>query len=248
MAPPAFTPLDPRTWLAQQPLQENEHLYLIISAASEADALQALRTSVPAHPLLPIWSDTPYAAWQTVMPYVTKLEPDSAFLTWIAGNDALDWGWLAVSHCEPGEVLAHLRSLTQVRMPDGNPVFFRFWDGRFIYPLLEKLGAAAGQVLPTFDRYLINGKALQIGPRRVPAVRDWPWWDIPQEVLEMLPDENRSMHVDRLLQWLEEEHPGVHAAWSENNLKQKISRFVSRVGLSENLRDALLEDLILEQG
>lgn len=248
MAPSAFTPLDPRTWLAQQPLQENEHLYLIISAASETNALQALRTSVPAHPLLPIWSETPYASWQAVMPYVTRLEPDSAFLPWIGGNKALDWGWLAVSRCEPGEVLAHLRSLTQVRMPDGNPVFFRFWDGRFIYPLLEKLGAAAGQVLPTFDRYLINGKAVQIGPRSVPAVRDWPWWDIPQEVLDMLPDENRSMHVDRLLQWLEEERPGVHAAWSENNLKQKISRFVRRVGASQNLRDALLEELILEQG
>ncbi|WP_434673315.1 DUF4123 domain-containing protein [Pseudomonas sp. R1-15] len=246
MAPSAFTPLDPRTWLAQQPLQENEHLYLIISAASEAGALQALRTSVLAHPLLPIWSDTPYAAWQAVMPYVTKLEPDSAFLTWIAGNDALDWGWLAVSHCEPGEVLTHLRSLTQVRMPDGNPVFFRFWDGRFIYLILEELGGNAGTLLPVFERYLINGKSLETVSTKVPAAKDWPWWELSEKLLDAL--ESPSASVDSLMHWLEEERLDVYTAWPESILKLKVSHYVRHARSRDNLRKTLLDDLMLEQG
>lgn len=95
------------------------------------------------------------------MPYVTELKPNSAFLPWIAETDALDWGWLAVSRAEPNDVFEHLRSLTQVKMPDGTEVFFRFWDGWHIYPILKGLGDKAGEVLPVFERYLINGQTLE---------------------------------------------------------------------------------------
>lgn len=247
MATPTFIPLDPRTWLAQQPIQENEHLYLIISAASEVDALQALRTSVPVHPLLPIWSETPYATWQPVMPYVTKLDPGSPFLSWIAETDSLDWGWLAVSRCDPEEVLAHLRSLTQVKMPDGSEVFFRFWDGRFFHSILEGLGEAAGDMLPVFERYLINGKSLDIGPTKVPAVKDWPWWEMPKELSDKLAQQNPSALVDGLMQWLEEERLDLYSAWPTGNLRLKVSRCVRHGTARETLKATLLNALILEQ-
>jgi len=247
MAAPTFTPLDPRTWLAQQPIQENAHLYLIISAASEADALQALRTSVPVHPLLPIWSETPYGAWQPVMPYVTKLDPGSAFLSWIAETDSLDWGWLAVSRCDQEEVLAHLRSLTQVKMPDGREVFFRFWDGRFFHSILEGLGDAAGDMLPVFERYLINGKSLDIGPTKVPAVKDWPWWEMPKHLLDALSEQNPSARVENLMQWLEEEHLDLFTAWPESNLKLKVSRCVRHATNQEKVHEILLNELAREQ-
>jgi hypothetical protein len=248
MATPTLIPLDPRTWLAQQPLQENEHLYLIISAASEADALQALRASVPAHPLLPIWSDTPYATWQAVMPYLSKLDPGSAFLSWITETDSLDWGWLAVSRCDPQEVLAHLRSLTQVKMPDGSEVFFRFWDGRFIHPILERLGEAAGEMLPVFERYLINGKCLEVTARKVPAVKDWPWWEVPKSLLDTWAEQDPAILISGLMQWLEEEHSEVFLAWPKANLNLKISRFLKQVDARDNFQQTLLNDLILEQG
>lgn len=246
MTTPAFMPLDPGTWLAQQPLQENQYLYLIISAASVADALQALYSSVPAHPLLPIWSDTPYADWKAVMPYVTRLEPDSAFLPWIAENNVLDWGWLAVSRCEPDEVLAHLRSLTQVRMPDGKAVFFRFWDGRFIYPILEGLGNDAGTLLPVFERYLINGKSLQTSPAKVPAAKDWPWWEMSERLLDAQDDP--STRVESLMQWLEEERLDVYSAWPVSNLKLKVGHCVRHARPEEKLRETLLNELMREQG
>ncbi|MCW0919979.1 DUF4123 domain-containing protein [Pseudomonas atacamensis] len=241
-------PISPEDWLAQQPLQSGERLYLVVSAASDADALKTLYLTEPAAQLIPIWGGTPYSTWQPVMPYLTELKANSAFLPWIAETDALDWGWLAVSRSEPNEVFEHLRSLTQVKMPDGTEVFFRFWDGRHIYPILRGLGEKAGEVLPVFERYLINGQALEVGTRVVPKVRDWPWWEVPKGLLEGLSKDNPATLVSNLMQWLEEDRPDLYTAWPENNLKLKITRFVRRPDAPQNLKEALINHLILEQG
>ncbi|WP_375123178.1 DUF4123 domain-containing protein [Pseudomonas sp. LW8] len=240
--------ISPKDWLAQQPLQSGERLYLIISAASDADALKTLYLTEPTAQLIPIWGGTPYSTWQPVMPYLTELKANSAFLPWIAETDALDWGWLAVSRSEPNEVFEHLRSLTQVKMPDGTEVFFRFWDGRHIYPILRGLGEKAGEVLPVFERYLINGQALEVGARVVPKVKDWPWWEVPKGLLEGLSKDNPATLVSNLMQWLEEDRPDLYTAWPENNLKLKITRFVRRPDAPQNLKEALINHLILEQG
>ena len=182
------------------------------------------------------------------MPYLTELKPNSAFLPWIAETDALDWGWLATSRSAPNEVFEHLRSLTQVKMPDGTEVFFRFWDGRHIYPILRGLGEKAGEVLPMFERYLINGQALEVGTRVVPKVRDWPWWEVPKGLLDGLSKDNPATLVSNLMQWLEADRPDLYTAWPENNLKLKITRFVRRPDAPQNLKEALINHLILEQG
>jgi hypothetical protein len=240
--------ITPKDWLAQQPLQTGERLYLVISAASDSDALKNLYLTEPTAQLIPIWGGTPYSTWQPVMPYVTELKANSAFLPWIAETDALDWGWLAVSRSEPNEVFEHLRSLTQVKMPDGTEVFFRFWDGRHIYPILHGLGDKAGEVMPMFERYLINGQSLEVGTRVVPKVKDWPWWEVPKPLLDGLAKENPTTLINNLMQWLEEDRPDIYTAWPENNLKLKISRFVRRPDAPKNLKEALLNHLILEQG
>ena len=241
-------PITPKDWLAQQPLQSGERLYLVVSAASDADALKTLYLTEPTAQLIPIWGGTPYSTWPPVMPYLTELKANSAFLPWIADTDALDWGWLAVSRSEPNEVFEHLRSLTQVKMPDGTEVFFRFWDGRHIYPTLRGLGEKAGEVLPVFERYLINGQALEVGTRVVPKVKDWPWWEVPKGLLEGLSKDNPATLVSNLMQWLEEDRPDLYTAWPENNLKLKITRFVRRPDAPQNLKEALINHLILEQG
>ncbi|QQN96840.1 DUF4123 domain-containing protein [Pseudomonas sp. SW-3] len=240
--------LTPQAWLAEKPLQADERLYLIVSAANDAEALKTLYQNEPMTQATPIWGGTPYAGWQQVMPYLVELKPTSGFLQWIAETDARDWGWLAVSSSTPEVVFEHLRSLTQVRMPDGTEVFFRFWDGRHILPILEGLGDAAGEVLPVFDRYLINGKRLEVGPRVVPPAKDWPWWEVPKTLLDGLAKKNPSTLIGNLMQWLEEERPDIYAAYPESNLKLKIARFVGRPDAPQNLNEVLLNHLILEQG
>ncbi len=63
---------------------------------SDAKPLAVWQTSAAGWLPQTIWAGTAYAGWGEVMPYVGSVEPDSAFLDWIATTDAPDWGWLAV--------------------------------------------------------------------------------------------------------------------------------------------------------
>ena len=238
--------MTPKDWLAEQPLQKDERLYLIVSAASDAEPLKPFYQHDTAPQLLPIWSGTPYADWKPVMPYLAEITPNAGFLSWIAETDALDWGWLAVSTCDPDLVMEHLRSLTQVRMPDATEVFFRFWDGRHIYPILHGLGDKAGQLMPMFERYLINGQTLEIGPRALPKVKDWPWWEVPEDLLKQLAADDLSTVIDNLMQWLCEDCPELYFAFPENNLRRKVERFVRHQPNTEDMAERLAAQLTKE--
>ncbi|AZC60755.1 DUF4123 domain-containing protein [Pseudomonas chlororaphis] len=233
--------LTPQAWLAQQPLQADERLYLVISNASDADPLKDFYQTQGASSLTALWSGTPYADWQPVMPYLAELKPTSPFLDWIATTDADDWGWLAVSSCEPDVVFEHLRSLTQVKMPDGAEVFFRFWDGRHIYPILEGLGENAPQVLPIFDRYLINGRALSTGQGIVKPPKPFPWWEVSEALVKKLAEDDPSTVIDNMMQWLLEDHAELYFSFPESNLRQKVTRFVKRTPLTEENYTGLLK-------
>ncbi|WP_439854735.1 DUF4123 domain-containing protein [Pseudomonas yamanorum] len=238
--------LTPQAWLTGQPLQAGERLYLVVSAASDADALKALYQHEPTPQLKPIWEGTPYASWQPVMPYLAELKVNSDFLGWIANTDAQDWGWLAVSRSEPQTVFEHLRSLTQIKMQDGTEVFFRFWDGRHIYPIIQALGTETGEILPMFERYLINGHSLEVGPQAVPKARDWPWWEISQALLDTLIEKDHNMVVDNLMQWLGEDCPELFFAFPESNLRRKVERFVHQHPNTEDMAERLAARLTKE--
>lgn len=73
--------LTPQAWLARQPLQTDERLYLVISNASDANPLKDFYQTQGASGLTALWSGTPYADWQPVMPYLAELKPASPSLT-----------------------------------------------------------------------------------------------------------------------------------------------------------------------
>jgi hypothetical protein len=238
--------LTPKDWLAQQPLQTGERLYLVISAASDGAPLKPFYQQNAAPQLLPIWGGTPYADWLPVMPYLAEITAGTRFLEWVAETDALDWGWLAVSTSAPETVLEHLRSLTQVKMPDATEVFFRFWDGRHIYPIIEGLGASAGELLPVFQRYLINGQTLEVGIRTVPPAKQWPWWEVPQSLLDTLAQKDHTTVVENLMQWLSEDCPQLYFEFPEANLRRKVERFVRQNPNTEDMAERLAAQLTKE--
>lgn len=238
--------LKAREWLNKQTLNADRHLYVVMSNASDAKPLQAYYQQDATIAPLPIWDGTPYADWREVMPYLGELTPDSAFLDWIDSEQSDDWGWLALSPYPADTVMPYLKGLTQVRMPDASEVFFRFWDGRHLLPILKHLDAKAAELLPVFDQYLINGQSHSLALPPLTPAQPYPWWKVPAELLKQLSKEDPTALVDNLMQWLEEDVNDLYLSWPERNLRLKIEHFVRRNESSSTVQKDLLDYLIQE--
>ncbi|PYC20750.1 hypothetical protein DMX02_13565 [Pseudomonas jessenii] len=235
MQPDLLLPAD---WLAREPLKVSEQLFAVFSNASEAKPLKGWPDMAS-----PIWAETIYAEWDAVMPYVGIVAADSKFLHWVATTESRDWGWLAVSSASLEEVVAHFCSLTQVLMPGGKTVFFRFWDGRFLLPILQADEVDAAQLFPLIGRCLINGQALEISGRAQVSGRVFPWWQVPESVLAQ---QGNDVPTINALQWLSEEYPALFEAFPEAVLRCKVRRFL-QVSMSEDSsQSALLAFLLAE--
>ncbi|MBT2370644.1 DUF4123 domain-containing protein [Pseudomonas fluorescens] len=213
-----------REWLEREPLQLDEQLFAVLGSTSDCGAIAAWRQAGGGAPS-PIWAGSEYAGWQEVMPYVAVVAVDSAFLDWVDECEACDWGWLAVSTCPLQTVVEHLRGLTKVLLPEGQAVFFRFWDGAYLLPVLQALGARAGEVIPVFRRYWINGQSHEVAGAVVGVARNSPWWKVPAPVLKCLEERSTVTLVDNLLQWLEEQRSDLHAAFALTTLRHKVAYF-----------------------
>ena len=236
--------LDPHAWLAQYPLLANEQIFAVLGSASDAKPFAAWQAKAGARPPQPIWAGTAYAQWNEVMPYVGIIEPDSAFLDWVATTEASDWGWLAVSSSPQETVVAHLQSLTKVLLPEGQEVFLRFWDGGQFLPIVQKLGDEAGKVLPVFQRYLINRQPLTVATGLVTAAKTSPWWRVPVVVLEHLAAQSPQVLINNLLQWLEEQRPDLYTAFKPATLQHKVAYFARGADVSHGaLADYLASEL-----
>ena len=231
--PPDF--LKPAVWLAREPLKPSEQLFAIFSHASDARP--------PPLTSKPIWADTMYAEWDAVMPFVGIVAADSEFLDWVATTESRDWGWLAVSSASLEVVVEQYRSLTQVLMPDGKAVFFRFWDGRFLLPILHSDEVDTARLLPVISRALINGQAVDIGGGAQVSGQVFPWWEVPDSVLASAGNEVR---VGNAVQWLSEEHPALFEAFPQAILLCKIGQFFQGSTSEESSQSALLAYLLAE--
>lgn len=238
--------LSPRAWLERHPLTPSEQLFAVFGNASAAEPLKAWQRSIAAQAPSPIWADTAYAEWGAVMPYVGIVAAGSEFLDWVATTESRDWGWLAVSSA-PQEVLVdHLRSLTQALLPNGNAVFFRFWDGRYMLPILQSAQVDVAQLMPLIGRCLINGQALEIGGRDLKASRIFPWWEIPDALLEQLAAQSAATRINNLLKWLSEDRPDLYEAFSESVLRHKVAIFLETPDLPQAPKTALVDYLMAE--
>jgi hypothetical protein len=221
-----------------------EQIFAVLGAASDAKPLEAWRALAAAAAPQPVWAGTSYATWDEVMPYVGIVEPGSPFLEWAASTEATDWGWLGMSTSPLEVVVAHLQSLTKVILPDGQEVFLRFWDGAQMLPILRRLGDDMGEVLPVFQRYVINGQTLTVATGPVTAAKASPWWRVPAALLEHLAEQSPQTLVGNLLQWLEEQRPDLYTAFTSATLRHKIAYFVrSREIGHQALADYLASEL-----
>ena len=224
-----------------QPLPPGEQMFAVLGAASDANPLDAWRALASGAALHPVWAGTAYAAWDEVMPYVGIVEPGSPFLEWAASTDATDWGWLAISTYPLETVIAHLQGLTKVYLPDGQDVFLRFWDGAQFLPILQQAG---DELLPVFQRYVINGQSRTVTSGPVTAAKASPWWRVPAPLLQHLAEQSPQTLIDNLLQGLEEQRPDLHTAFLPTTLRHKVAYFTRRRDVShQGLADYLASEL-----
>ena len=224
-----------------QPLLAGEQIFAVLGAASDAKPLEAWRALAADGPLNPIWAGTAYAEWDEVMPYVGIVGPGSPFLDWAVSTQALDWGWLAVSSCPLETVVGHLQGLTKVYLPDGMDVFLRVWDGAQMLPIIEQAG---GEILPVFQRYLINGQPLSVVTGPVGVAQASPWWRVPERLLSDLAGRCPQTLIDNLLQWLQEQRPDLHTAFTPTTLRHKVAYLARNRDITpEALADYLASEL-----
>lgn len=235
----------PDVWLFSQPLSSTEQIFAIFSNASAVEPFKAWQRSLSSAPS-PIWADTIYSEWEAVMPYVGVVAADSQFLDWVATTASCDWGWLAVSSANLEAVVEHLRSLTLVKMPNGKFVFFRFWDGRYLLPILQSADVNASELLPVIRSCLINGQSVDIGGCALQTSKVFPWWEVPEPLLQHLGTEDASTLINNLMRWLSEEHPSLFEAFSESVLRRKVETFIATPGLPAGPKAELLEHLMEE--
>ncbi|VVP39889.1 DUF4123 domain-containing protein [Pseudomonas fluorescens] len=238
--------LSPHDWLERQPLQASEQLFAVFSNVSAAKPFEAWRGSMPISKANPIWADTAYAEWDAVMPFVAPIAADSGFLKWVATTASRDWGWLAVSSASQELLAEHLRSLTQVLLPNGNAVFFRFWDGRFLMSILQSAEVDSAELLPVIGRCWINGQAVETGAIAQKTSKEFPWWRVPEALLRQLGVDEATTLINNLMQWLSEQRPDVFEAFSEGVLRSKVAIFLKEPDLPPVPKEQLLAYLIEE--
>jgi len=232
-------------WLQTHPLNNTEQIFAIFSNASAAEPFKTWQRSLNSAPS-PIWADTIYSEWEAVMPYVGIVAADSEFLDWVAETESRDWGWLAVSSASLVVVVEHLRSLTQVKLPNGKSVFFRFWDGRYLLPILQSDDVKTSELLPVIGRCLINGQSVDVGGSALKTSKVFPWWEVSESLLQHLGAEDASTQINNLVRWLSEEHPSLLEAFSESVLRRKVGMFLATPDLPPGPKAELLEHLMAE--
>jgi hypothetical protein len=202
-------------------------LYAILANTNGAEGIKAYYREDGSRTPYGLYANTPYANWFEVMPVMVQLNDGSPFLRWVAETPLRNWGWLARSPLPQATLAAHLAGLTQVILPGGKEVFFRYWDGQYLPGHLDYYGDHWCDILPVFSDYWINDRAFTCPVIPDAPVQAFPWWQVPQGVLDALLDEEVLPLVLNIRQTLQQDYPDVVARWPDAILDKKIRRLLT---------------------
>lgn len=204
----------------------NMPLYAVLNNTGDSQAMKEYYVHDGSETPYGLYSGTPYESWFSVMPRIVPLSNNSPFLTWIASTQHKDWGWLARSPFPLDVIAGHLRSLTQVIMPTGETVFFRYWDGEYMVEHLRFLGDKWGQILPAFPFYWINGEYFTLQIPLKADVQTSPWWTVEQALMDKLIKSDPRNVAEQLVSQLKQYDPELYQHYPEKNLLIKAQRFI----------------------
>lgn len=228
--------------------QQGLNWYAIINGTKEKSALIDYYR-LGGHDATAIWSGTPYEDWKEVMPYIAPVDKTGDFPNWIQQEAEEDWGMLVGSHASFEQLHAHFRSLTQVWLPSGSHVFFRFYDPRFSLDVAnycdEKLRAL---VMGPARYWAVKGRFVENASPKIDVKEQaFPWWTVPETVIAQLSTDKSVLEVN-LVKGAVDTRPDITQFYPEQVLAYKASRFAQKYqGDIENALAVFIDSLAQEQ-
>ena len=204
-------------------------LYAVLSNVSDAQSVKNYYVTDGSQTPHGLYTGTPYTNWHSVMPMIVQLDENSPFLNWVSQTEYQNWGWLARSHLPFESICAHLRSLTQVIMPDGETVFFRYWDGTYLAEQIRFMADSWAEVLPAFAFYWVNGEPFTVFVPLQAEAQVSPWWQVPAELTDYLLQKNKTPLIDNIIQCLQEEYPTYYFQFDEEIIHKKLAHLLSHL-------------------
>ncbi|CAI1552916.1 Uncharacterised protein [Serratia fonticola] len=202
-------------------------LYAVLANTNGAEGIKAYYREDGSRTPFGLYANTQYANWFEVMPVLVALDDGSPFLRWVAETPLRNWGWLARSPLPQSTISDHLRGLTQVSLPSGKEVFFRYWDGRFLLTYFDYYGDHWGEILPVFSAYWVNGRAFTCPVIPDAPLQAFPWWRVPQGVVDAQLDKDVLPLVLNICQILRRDYADMVARWPGAILEKKIRRLLT---------------------
>ncbi len=151
----ATTPKDRLLPLLRRDLQP---LYAILDAARDIRILALLVHHK--EECLSLYEGPEGAKLAQVAPYLVRLAPDSKLLDALVKEGwGKSWGVYFTCAGDFHEIRRHLRHFLQVKLPDGEQVYFRFYDPRVMRIFLPTcIAEEATQFFGTIQRYVLEGE------------------------------------------------------------------------------------------
>jgi hypothetical protein len=115
-------------------LAGEQRLYAVFDAC-DAPAIQAKVSELGPLRALCLYRGEIAPEMQEVAPYLVRV--DGALLRWLVETVWSEpWGIFVVAKMEPEAVRKHLRKFLMVKAPEGDPMYFRYYDPRVLPPFL----------------------------------------------------------------------------------------------------------------
>jgi len=156
-------------------------VYAVLDGASIEGLLPALREDGPEHCCL--YSGELEPDVEEAAPYLVRLDRGSPFTHWlIAEGWGKHWGIFALAKADLRAMRKHFRTFLMVRSPEGQPLYFRYYDPRVLRVYLPtcnamELEAVFGLVLAylaeaekpqTMLRFVRKGTSLDLAQVALP--------------------------------------------------------------------------------
>lgn len=223
----------------------NMQLYAVLANTGNSQAMKEYYLHDGTQTPYGLYSGTPYADWFSVMPMIVPISNGSPFLDWVANTQHKDWGWLARSPFSLETIAEHIRGLTQVIIPTGEQVFFRYWDGEYMAEHLRYFGDRWSEVLPAFPFYWVNGEFFTVHIPATAEAKAFPWWEVPQGLIDSMLQSSTKPLLESALEVLAEEYPDEFLLFNQPTLKRKIERIFGQEDSYRDM-DGLLQRILTE--